>query len=212
MPYGFSYGSSLSCDRLCGIRGSGGGFGIGAIGNTGSPNNKRSGMCSQPNLEQLLDGGIKRIPFGFDGYKQSGITKRCYRNDLGGSRDYRIAYGRVHGGQEVNFGMATSLFFFFILVSSTSALTPTDWNEQVKNGLMKIATKQTANSYINQSDAAMLMNDWFGIKIRCSVPTENMWLSYCQQFYISEGGDCGSATPENKKMIMDNMVICQQGY
>jgi hypothetical protein len=161
MPYGFPYGSSLSCNRLCGIRGSSGGFGIGAIGNTGSPNNKRSGMCSQPNLEQLLDGGIKRIPFGFDGYKQLGITERSYwyiLSDLGFLKtkntrscgDHRIAYGRVHGRKEVNFGMATSLFFFFILVSSTSALTPTDWNEQVKNGLMKIATKQTANSYINQ--------------------------------------------------------------
>lgn len=60
-----------------------------------------------------------------------------------------------------------------------------------------------------QSDAIMLLKEWYGATIVCSEATESMWKSYCQQFYVSEGGDCSAATPENKAMIMNNMRICR---
>jgi len=59
------------------------------------------------------------------------------------------------------------------------------------------------------SDAKMLLNSWYGITVTCTEPTEKMWQSYCQQFYVSEGGDCGAVTASVKKEIMGNMRVCK---
>jgi hypothetical protein len=79
----------------------------------------------------------------------------------------------------------------------------------VKRGLTKIALGQQLCPYMPANDAIALLKDWYGITITCTEPTDAKWKAYCQQFYISEGGDCNGASPENKAMIMNNMRVCR---
>lgn len=73
---------------------------------------------------------------------------------------------------------------------------------------MKIAIGERHISALSQDEAQDILFKWFNVKTTCTTPTERMWLGYCQQFYVSEGGDCHAASPESKAMIMGNMRVC----
>ena len=79
----------------------------------------------------------------------------------------------------------------------------------VKKGLVKIALGEQLCKYMPAADARTLLNSWYGITITCTEPTEKMWQSYCQQFYVADGGDCGAVTTSVKKEIMGNMRVCK---
>jgi hypothetical protein len=78
-----------------------------------------------------------------------------------------------------------------------------------RRGLERVALGTQICPLMPQSDAIMLLKEWYGATEVCSEVNEAKWQAYCQQFYVSEGGDCSTVTPENKAMIMGNMRICK---
>ena len=110
----------------------------------------------------------------------------------------------------------TALSFCLALVlfvgSAVAFTTPDAHYNAVRKGLERVALGKQMCPLMPQSDAIMLLKEWYGITVTCSEPTESMWRQYCQQFYVSEGWDCSAATPENKALIMNNMRVCKVKY
>lgn len=79
----------------------------------------------------------------------------------------------------------------------------------VKKGLTRVALGEKICPYMPQTDARMLLKEWFGVTVSCTEPTEAMWMQYCQQMYISEGMDCNAVSPKNKDDVMNNMRVCR---
>lgn len=97
-----------------------------------------------------------------------------------------------------------------LLVGLLSPMTTPDAHlNAVRKGLERVALGKQICPLMPQSDAVMLLKEWFGAKKVCSEPTEAMWQAYCQQFYVSEGGDCSGTSPETKALIMENMRVCR---
>ena len=75
--------------------------------------------------------------------------------------------------------------------------------------MSKVALGTLSCPYMQPSEAIMLLKEWYGATKVCSEATEGMWNSYCQQFYMSEGGDCGAVSAGMKATIMGNMRVCR---
>jgi hypothetical protein len=105
--------------------------------------------------------------------------------------------------------MKSILAVLVLIGLSFASMTPDIWQQRVINGLKPIALGERVIPSIPASEAQDILLKWFNVKVTCTEPTEKMWLSYCQQFYVAEGGDCSAATPENKARIMANMRVCR---
>jgi hypothetical protein len=79
-----------------------------------------------------------------------------------------------------------------------------------RRGLERVALGTQICPLMPPQDAIMLLKEWYGATEICSEANEAKWQAYCQQFYVSEGGDCSTVTPANKAMIMDNMKVCRK--
>jgi hypothetical protein len=95
--------------------------------------------------------------------------------------------------------------------AAQTMLNPLQWQERVKNGLIKVATYKMHNPWMTQQEAQRwLLNPyWGGIRVSCTTPTEQMWLQYCQNLYMENMAiDCNAVSPTDKQMVMNNMRIC----
>lgn len=95
-----------------------------------------------------------------------------------------------------------------LLMGLSFSMNPNEHLASIKKGLIDVAIGEKICQYINTMDAKILLKSWYGIVVTCTEPTEREWLSYCQQFYVAEGGDCNAASNETKAEIMNNMRIC----
>lgn len=105
--------------------------------------------------------------------------------------------------------MKTAILAILLCLGIVSANMLDDHLTAVKKGLSRVALETQMCPYMPAADAKTLLKEWYEMSVACTEATESMWQSYCQQFYISEGGDCNAATKENKAMIMSNMKICK---
>lgn len=111
--------------------------------------------------------------------------------------------------------LALSVLLLVLMGLAFSMTNPDEHLAAIKKGLIKIALGEQICQYMPQTDARMLLNNWYGITISCTEPTEKMWLSYCQNMYVGNTAlDCAyiaKYNPLEKANIMKNMRICSVG-